>query len=228
VPRADVADDGSLLLTGDWTRDGTQACTTGHIVDFAPDGSTRYAVPWSGVAGSYATDCHVYGGAALSGGRSVVGYALDGQAQLAWIDANGRVQARTTLPTDPGWKATDKGDLSASAGAGAAVAFTETSPCDADISGTCAKVRIYAVRRSGVVDSAELQGDGDLASSSRFVAVAYHHPQVATLRIGTGYVLVETTYERFDCGSRCGASDSQPAHDAVPLAVEQQEYQSLL
>ncbi len=230
VPRADVADDGSLLLTGDWTLNGTQACTTGHIVNFAPDGSTRYAVPWITVAGSFSDGCHVYGGAALSGGRSVVGYALDGQARLVWINPAGHVEARTLLPTDAGWKAADRGDLAATAGDGVAVAFTETNPCDFDTAGrTCAKIRIYAASRSGVVDTAQLQGDGDPNSPRRFVAVTHHHPQLATLHVGTGYVVLETTYKPYDCGSACiPYGGAEIAHDAISLSVGQRLYQSLL
>ena len=170
VPRPDMADDGSLLLTGDWTRDNTQVCTTGHIVNFASDGSIRYTVPWRTVARSFTNSCHPFGGAALSAGHSVVGYELDGQVHLAWINRGGRVEARTSLLTSVGWEANLKGDLAATAGDGVAVAFTETSPCDAaNPFLRCSRIKIYAATKSGIVERQELQGDGRLSSGSRRV-----------------------------------------------------------
>jgi hypothetical protein len=230
MPRPDVSDDGSLLLAGDDGRDDTQVCSTGHIVNFTSGGSIRYIVPWRSVAGSFTRSCNPYGGAALSHGRSVVGYELDDQVYLAWINSAGHVEARTALPTETGWEANRRGDLMATAGDGVAVAFTETNACDLDNAfSKCAKVKIYAATRSGIVDRQELQGDGAPGSPHRFIMLTHPHlPQQPGLQVGTGYVLLNATYQSFDCGLWCTTYGAKHAHVLIPLSVEQRKYQGLL
>jgi hypothetical protein len=230
MPRPDVADDGSLLLTGDGVRDKTTVCTTGHIVNFAPEGSIRYTVPWPAIAGSFTNSCNPYGGAALSAGRSVVGYELDEQVHLAWINSAGHVEARTTLPTETGWEANRRGDLVATADDGVAVAFTETNACDVNNAfSKCTKIKLYVATMSGIVDRYDLQGDGSPTSPHRFITLTFPHlPEQPSLQVGTGYVLLDATYQGFDCGLWCSPYGAKRAHVAVPLSVEPREYQGLL